>query len=356
MSEWKEYKLEDIAEILDHKRCPLSSMQRSKRKGAYPYYGASGIIDYIDDYIFEGEHVLISEDGENLRTRKTPIAFLADGKYWVNNHAHIIKSDSIHNKLICYYFAQLDLNPYITGAVQPKLSQESLKNIPLYLPVSKDERKEIVSILSSLDDKIDLLRRENATLEALAETLFLHYFIENTNPAWKEGKLGELMTIGSGKGLKRSDFVEKGQYPVLGANGEIGRANDYLINENDSVLYTGRVGTLGKIFRIEGERVWLSDNTLVIKPKRYFNYVYFILKQANLQDLDVGSTQPLIRQSDVVDIDVIIPNDKIIEAFEKEVCPLFEKIKSNQRQILTLSSQRDTLLPRLMFGEVKVGE
>jgi type I restriction enzyme S subunit len=91
MSEWKTFFLEDFAEIHNAKRIPLSSMERSKRKGIYPYYGASGIVDYIDDFKLDGEYVLISEDGENLRTRNTSIAFKASGKFWVNNHAHIVK-------------------------------------------------------------------------------------------------------------------------------------------------------------------------------------------------------------------------------------------------------------------------
>jgi len=91
MSKWQEFKIEDFAEIQNQKRIPLSSMERSKRQGVFPYYGASGIVDYINDYIFDGEYVLVSEDGENLRTRKTPIAFKAIGQFWVNNHAHILK-------------------------------------------------------------------------------------------------------------------------------------------------------------------------------------------------------------------------------------------------------------------------
>ena len=91
MSRLKEYNILDFAIVLDSKRVPLSSMQRSKKKGPYPYYGASGVIDSVEGYIFEGEHLLVSEDGENLRSRNTPIAFRADGKFWVNNHAHILK-------------------------------------------------------------------------------------------------------------------------------------------------------------------------------------------------------------------------------------------------------------------------
>src|SRR5690606_8958797 len=143
----------------------------------FPYYGASGIIDYVDDYLFDGEYVLISEDGENLKSRKTPIAFKASGKFWVNNHAHIVQGKKpFLNDLIVYYFKNLDLNEYITGAVQPKLNKANLLEIPFYLPKSEEEQKAIAEVLSSLDDKIDLLHRQNQTLESLAQTLFRQWF------------------------------------------------------------------------------------------------------------------------------------------------------------------------------------
>ena len=112
---WSVVTLSDIAELLDYKRVPLNSRVRDSRKGIYPYYGASGIVDHLDDYIFDGEYVLISEDGENLRSRQTPIAFIAKDKFWVNNHAHIVlgKSD-LMNQFIVYYFQNIDINPYIT--------------------------------------------------------------------------------------------------------------------------------------------------------------------------------------------------------------------------------------------------
>ena len=96
MNEWKEFLIEDLAEFCNAKRVPLSSMQRQQLQGSYPYYGASGIVDYVNDYIFEGSHVLISEDGENLKSRNTPIAFEASGKFWVNNHAHILKAKELN--------------------------------------------------------------------------------------------------------------------------------------------------------------------------------------------------------------------------------------------------------------------
>lgn len=121
--EWPLKRLSDVAEFLNHKRVPLKSLDRNKRQGKYPYYGASGVVDHIDDFIFDGTFLLISEDGENLRTRNTPIAFKASGKFWVNNHAHILaeKEEGILDYLE-YYFSKLELTPYITGAVQPKLN------------------------------------------------------------------------------------------------------------------------------------------------------------------------------------------------------------------------------------------
>src|SRR3989344_839765 len=112
---WQKVKLGEIAENFDSKRIPLSSVERLKRKGNIPYYGASGIIDYVDNYLLDGEYLLVSEDGENLKSRKTPIAFLTKGKFWVNNHAHIIKSkNDFDNKLIRYWFSQNSILPFIT--------------------------------------------------------------------------------------------------------------------------------------------------------------------------------------------------------------------------------------------------
>ena len=369
MSEWKEYKLGDIAEILDFKRKPLSSMERSTRKGIYPYYGASGIIDNIDDFIFEGEHVLISEDGENLRTRQTPIAFLANGKFWVNNHAHIVKSDSVHNRLICYYFAQLDLNPYITGAVQPKLSQDSLNKIPIYLPTSIDERKRIVGVLSSLDDKIDLLNRENVTLEALAETLFRHYFIENTNPDWAEGKLGDILSIKGGTTPSTSEprywngnIAWTSPRDVTTLNGIFLFKTERTITEEGLAKISSGLLPAGTLLMSSRAPVGVlafaelpvainQGYIAIIDDKGYpKEFIYLWLKENMdaVHSYSNGSTFMEISKTAFKSIDITIPDKQTVIEFNKQIKPLFEKIKTNQQQILTLSIQRDLILPHLM--------
>ena len=145
--EWK--KLDEIAGNLDSKRKPVAKGGRSS--GVYPYYGASGIVDYVDDFIFDGDFLLISEDGANLVVRKTPIAFSITGKTWVNNHAHVLKFDNmINQKFVNYYLNNIDLSPYISGAAQPKLNQQNLNNIKIPYP-SLEIQSRIVQVLDNFD-------------------------------------------------------------------------------------------------------------------------------------------------------------------------------------------------------------
>ncbi|QIH35508.1 restriction endonuclease subunit S [Sphingobacterium sp. DR205] len=145
--DWKT--LPQISENLNSKRKPVKG--GSREKGNIPYYGASGIVDYVKDYIFDGDFLLISEDGANLLTRNTPIAFSITGKSWVNNHAHVLKfKHYATRRLIEYYLNSIDLVPYITGAAQPKLNKQNLNNILVPVP-SLEEQERIVTILDKFD-------------------------------------------------------------------------------------------------------------------------------------------------------------------------------------------------------------
>lgn len=151
---WVEKKLGDCVDILDKQRKPIESKERANRKGKYPYYGASGIIDYIDDYIFEGESILLGEDGANIINRNSRLAYIASGKYWVNNHAHIMKAINGNlNYYICEYLESLDYSKKCAGSAQPKLTQEIVRDLDMNLPC-KEEQQKIADCLSSLDNLI----------------------------------------------------------------------------------------------------------------------------------------------------------------------------------------------------------
>lgn len=148
-SGWNLCKLGNLAKNLDSKRKPITRSARSS--GEIPYYGASGIVDYVSDYIFDGEYLLISEDGANLLARKTPIAFAVKGKSWVNNHAHVLEFENkITQRYVEIYLNAIDLTPYISSAAQPKLNQENLNKIEIPIaPLPEQER--IVAILDKFD-------------------------------------------------------------------------------------------------------------------------------------------------------------------------------------------------------------
>ena len=145
------FRFEDLTLNFDKQRIPLSSGQREKRQGQYRYYGAQGVIDYVDDYIFDGKYLLIAEDGENLKSKKQDIAQIVKGKFWVNNHAHVLKFDTYElRRYVEFYLNSIDLSPYISGGAQPKLNQKNLNRIPIPMP-APSECKRIVSIFDRFD-------------------------------------------------------------------------------------------------------------------------------------------------------------------------------------------------------------
>lgn len=150
--------LPEISDNRDRVRKPITS---SKRKaGNYPYYGASGIVDYVDGYIFDGDYLLISEDGANLVARSTPIAFSITGKNWVNNHAHVLQfQDKATQKYVEIYLNMIDLEPWINGAAQPKLNQDNLNKISIPLPPLSEQQR-IVSILDTFEASIQNLEAQ----------------------------------------------------------------------------------------------------------------------------------------------------------------------------------------------------
>jgi type I restriction enzyme S subunit len=146
-------KLGEVCENYDNKRKPVEKSER--KSGKYSYYGASGIVDYVDSYIFDGNFLLVSEDGANLLMRTTPIAFSISGKNWVNNHAHILKFESSDTQnFVEVYLNQINLEIYITGMAQPKLNQAALNKIEIPFP-PLDIQREIVAEIGTDRKAID---------------------------------------------------------------------------------------------------------------------------------------------------------------------------------------------------------
>lgn len=175
---WEEKTLPDISENLDCRRKPVTKGKREE--GIYPYYGASGIVDYVGGFLYDEDILLISEDGANLLARSTPIAFSVSGKVWVNNHAHVLKFPTLTQQyFVEYYFASINISEYVTGAAQPKLSQKNLNIIPIPVPPLADQQHIVAKLdtlrshLTELEQKYNLIA---ANCDALKQAILRETF------------------------------------------------------------------------------------------------------------------------------------------------------------------------------------
>ncbi len=237
------------------------------------------------------------------------------------------------------------------GSAQPGANAKQFASFEFLLPPLPTQ-KQIAEILTSLDDKIDLLHRQNKTLEAMAETLFREWFVENVEEDWEEGKLEDLLEIKYGKDHKH---LEVGKIPVYGSGGIMRYVNQSLYTE-ESILIP-RKGTLSNLFYLN-EPFWSVDTMFysIIKKKEYGKYCFLLLKTKNLASMNVGSAVPSLTTKLLNSISVIIPPIDIMKRFDAIISDKFVKIKFNQTQIQTLEKLRDTLLPKLMSGAIKVVE
>lgn len=178
---WVWCRLGEMSINRDGERKPISQAERNGRLKIYDYYGASGVIDKIDGYTHEGELLLIGEDGANLVTRSTPIAFFAKGQFWVNNHAHVLDTvDRITLDYLCAYINSIDLKPFVTGGFQPKLSQGNLNIIPIPLPPLSEQKRIVAEIEKQLAKTKQLKEHIIANQQATEQLLkaLLHQAFE----------------------------------------------------------------------------------------------------------------------------------------------------------------------------------
>ncbi|MBC8508744.1 MAG: restriction endonuclease subunit S, partial [Chloroflexi bacterium] len=214
-------------------------------------------------------------------------------------------------------------------------------------------QKAIASVLSSLDDKIDLLHRQNLTLEAMAETLFRQLFVEQAQEDWEDGHLGDVIELHYGKGLKKEERAGSG-YPVIGSSGIVDYHSEFLVDGPGIVI--GRKGTLGKVIYL-WDNFYPIDTTYYVKSKvesAGLLYEYFLLKTIGFEDMNTDSAVPGLNRDIALSTEIKIPPEDKLHSFNELVADFVGKLKTNRDQIHTLEKLRDTLLPKLMSGEVRV--
>ena len=371
-----EYPFDEVVTLFDKQRVPLSSMDRAKRQGKYRYYGAQGIIDYIDDYIFDGEYLLLAEDGENLKSNKQNLAQLVDGKFWVNNHAHILRTKRICRLRYFYYWINSkNMTEYVTGSAQPKLSQSSLKKMVIPLP-SLEVQDKILGVIIPIDEKIKENARINKNLEAQAQAYFIDRFIANADPTWSQGTLSDLGTVvgGGTPSKKHPEYysehgiswitpkdlsVDKSKFISHGENdiSDIGFSNSSATKmPKGTVLFSSRapIGYIAIALNV----VTTNQGFKSVIPNTNVGtaYIYFFLKQALpiIEGIASGSTFKEISGSGMKSVPAIIPDNETLHFFSEFCKPLFEQQAMLEAESRKLSGIRNALLPKLMSGEIDV--
>lgn len=387
MEEWKEYKLGEVVNVLDYKRVPLSSKERSTRQGCYPYYGAQGIIDYIDDYIFDGTYLLIAEDGENLNSQKHNVAQLANGKYWVNNHAHIVESNGKSDiRYICYLLNTLDLSGYITGSAQPKLNQANLTKITFNLP-SLETQKRIADCLSVFDDKIENNKRINENLEQQAQALFKSWFVDfepfKDQPfeeselgmipkGWKVGTLNDVAELRK-PSIRPQDKIFYTHYsiPAFDNSKKPSADEGSTIKSNKFGISDGAV-LLSKL-NPSTKRIWYTgivpNNSVssteflpfYSKNQKFTPFLYCYLNYNRNYNEIANGAKGTTNSHQRIDANSILNRNLAIseEAIDKfsDCCQSFMNlILAANQESRRLAQIRDLLLPKLMSGELKIND
>lgn len=373
---WRKVKLGEILNFYNGKK-----KIDTNYNGKYNIYGASGIIGKSTEYLFEGESIILGRVGAYCG-----ITFYERDKIWSTDNTIVAKTKTKANNLKYFYYLlkYLNLNKRASGSAQPLINQKLLSNIEVEIPALFTQKK-IVSILSLLDEKIELNRKINQNLEEAAQTLFKRWFIDFEFPneegkpykssggkmieselgeipeGWRVGKLGEIIEIFDSlrKPLskKERDLKEK-LYPYYGAAGIIDYVDEYLFDGEYILL--GEDGTVVSekgtpILNFIQEKFWVSNHAHVISEKNKDNsYLYYLLKNTDIRHIITGAVQPKINQKNLIELKVTISQEELVKKFSNIISNITLKIRNNQKEIKKLTELRDYLLPRLMNGEISV--
>ena len=407
-SDWRTMLVGDVTINFDGLRVPLK--ESSRRVGPYPYYGASGKIDHIDRYSYDGDYLLIAEDGENLRSRKLPVAFMAEGKFWVNNHAHVVQGkDCIRTRYLCYALQIADIGAYTTGSTMPKLTQGNLNRVPVSVP-SLAEQDAVIVVLHALEKRIASLTVQIALLESIASKLYKSWFVdfdpvrakaegrepEGMNAAtaalfpsslnetsrlpaeWQLRFLGTIADVRIGKTPPRKEpkwFTRDPQDVVwvsirdMGSAGTyVSSSSEYLTSDAVSQFRVRRIpdDTLLISFKLTVGRLAITDGELttneaiahcLLPPDSGLSSQYLYLYMSHFDFNSLGSTSSIaeaVNSDSIRRIPTLVPSRPVAQAFSEVVRPLFLQMRSNKQRISTLTQLRNTLLPRLISGQLAI--
>ncbi|WP_213385119.1 restriction endonuclease subunit S [Acinetobacter pittii] len=390
---WIKAKVNEISINSNNLRKPVSVVEREKIQGSFPYYGATGQIDSLNDFTHEGEYILIGEDGANLLSKSKPLAFIVDGKYWVNNHAHSIKgAGGIPNRFLSHYINSLDLSPWVTGSAQPKLTRGNLDAIPVPLPPLAEQQV--------IADKLDTLLAQVESIKARLERIpeILKQFRQSVLAVAVSGKLTDLESSWQEKKLKdcfdcidgdrgpnypkKDDYLNEGYCLFLSTKNvrEFGfdfKELVFISREKDLQLRKGKLergdivittrGTLGYVASYDDsvpfDEIRINSGMLILrkKNKEFVNDFFKILIaspvfQRLISLRQTGSAQPQLPAGILKDFDLAFPSVEEQMKIVSRVQDIFTRIDLMEQQVNSaldrVSNLTQSILAKAFRGEL----
>jgi len=376
MSEWKKYKLKDFAVINPTERLPKGTVAKKVAMEVIQPFTKKipsfSLEEYKGGVKFRNGDTIMARITPSLENGKTSyVDILDDGEIGFGSTEFIVfrEKENISDKHFIYYLVTSPIirNTAIksmTGSSGRQRVQTDVVKEHLFDAPPLPEQKAIAEVLSSLDDKIDLLHRQNKTLEQMAQTLFRQWFVEEAKEDWEETTLGEVIEIFDSKRIplskiQRNKMKEGKLYPYYGAVSVMDYVNDYIFDGEFILL--GEDGTVRTdegypVLQYATGKFWVNNHTHILKAKPPYNnfFIWNFLSKKNIDRIVTGAVQPKINQTNLKSLEFPVYPKELVNEYIEITNSHFDKINKNKSQIRTLEKLRDTLLPKLISGEVRV--
>jgi len=392
--DWVEIELGKVCDICDHLRKPINSKERAKRiegkkiSDLYPYYGATGQVGFIDDYLTDGEYVLIGEDGAPFFDYTKNIAYMINGKTWVNNHAHILLS-KFNNKFLLHYLNQFNFNGFVSGTTRLKLTQGSLKKIPVKLAPLHEQRAivaKIEKLFSDLDNGIAILKAAKAKLDIYRQAVLKKAFEGELTKAWREqrdlngwkelmiSQIGEIVT-GNTPSKKNEEFYSSHDYNFykptdLEAGHNVFKSIDGLSLKGfengrqapeNSILVTCIGATIGKTGLIKSRGCFNQQINAIIPSDKYNpKYVYYqaigIDFQTQIKNRASSTTLPILNKGKFSTLRINVcsmeEQDQIVMEIETRLSVCDKLAESIDQSLEKSEALRQSILKKAFAGKL----
>ena len=356
-NDWDVRPLGDVADFLDGRRRPVKDSDRAKMRGDIPYYGASGIVDYVDSYLFDEDLILLGEDGENILSRNCRLAFKISGKAWVNNHAHVLRPKTgIELDYLVEFLESRGYAQYNTGTAQPKLNKHVCSRIPVLCP-PRPEQRAIATALSDVDallGGLDRLIAKNRDLKqaAMQQLLTGQTRLPGFHGEWEVKRLGDLCTMKSGEGITAKSIDGVSPFPCYGGNGLRGFTTRFTHEGNYCLI--GRVGALcGNVLKVTGQ-FFASEHAIVVTAFESVDigWLTLALGTLRLNRRAESSAQPVLTVSKLLPLEVVAPSTK------DEQTAIAAVFSDMDAELAALEARRDKIrdLKQAMMQELLTGK